>query len=149
MNKKRLKENGVWDKIWREGVELLNFACDVCRWQHEQGRTFVLEHPWSASSWREHRKLKDLMGLLGVERVRGDLCQFDLRVGAPGTAPSMKPTGFLSNSPEMLRELAKTCKKEHAHFRLEGGHNTKAAEIYPPKLVKALLRGAATDIENQ
>ena len=89
------------------------------------------------------------MGLLGVERVRGDLCQFDLRVGAPGTAPSMTPTGFPSNSPDKLGELAKTCKKEHAHFRFEGGHNTKAAEIYPPKLVEALLRGASASIEKQ
>ena len=68
LNKKRLKKTGAWDKIWCQGVQLLNFACEVCRWQHEQGRTFVLEHPWNARSWKKHNRLINIMGLVGVER---------------------------------------------------------------------------------
>ena len=68
------------------------------------GRYFLHEHPMFATSWQLSR-MKNLMAVNGVERVRGDQCQFGATAmrGPRKGGPVMKPTGFLSNSPEVLK----------------------------------------------
>ena len=49
-NFKRMPKEAV-DKIWGDGIKLLEFSMVCSRIQHEAGRYFVHGHPNSASSW--------------------------------------------------------------------------------------------------
>ena len=54
------------------------------------------------------------------------------RIGGVGSAegPGLKPTGFLTNSPHVARELRRRRPRTHAHVPLVGGRAAGAA-IYP------------------
>ena len=66
------------------------------------------------------------------------------RIGGVGSelGPVLKPTGFMTNSPEIARELARLCPRNHSHVPLVGGRAAGAA-IYPEKLCMAICRGLA------
>ena len=93
------------------------------------------------------------MKLYQVDEVillKCDQCQFGLKVDETRTVDlqegeylSRKPTGFLTNVPELARYLAKRCTGGHPHGQLIGG-KAKAAEEYTPGLVDAILRGLRT-----
>ena len=56
-----------------------------------------------------------------------------------------KPTGFATNSPCLAAALEKPCSNDsgnswHRHVPLVGG-KARAAQVYPPKLVSAILEG--------
>ena len=74
------------------------------------------------------------------------MCQFGMtsRVGGAGSelGPVLKPTGFMTNSPCIARELAQLCPRDHEHVALVGGR-AAAAAIYPEKLCIAICRGLA------
>eukprot|EP00435_Cladocopium_sp_Y103_P076216 s11_g82.t1 len=50
------------------------------------------------------------------------------------------------NSRCIARKLAKRCQGGHPHQVLEGGGRTKRAEVYPPKLCKAIIDGLKEEI---
>ena len=52
----------------------------------------------------------------------------------------MKPTKFMSNSPQMLQQLCKRCDHSHKHQHLVGGRCADAA-CYPLPLIRAILNG--------
>ena len=53
---------------WNEALVMLRFAVDLCKLQHAAGRSFVFEHPSTASSW-EDESLRELLA------VKGFCCQ--------------------------------------------------------------------------
>ena len=124
-----------------EGMVHLTFAASVYRYQLERGRYFLHEHPQSAASWAED-PIRGLLQNPSVGYVDGDQCEYGLTspTSDGGNLPARKTTGFMSNSMYMLRQLAKRCTGGHVHQQLVGGR-AKAAEIYPLKLVEAMLRG--------
>ena len=52
-----------------------------------------------------------------------------------------KPTGFMTSSRFVAEELNKYCDGSHDHVHLMSGKLTAAAQVYPPDLCKAMLRG--------
>ena len=52
----------------------------------------------------------------------------------------MKPTRFMSSSPQMLEQLDRRCDRSHVHRHLTGGRCAEAA-FYPLPLIKAILKG--------
>ena len=52
----------------------------------------------------------------------------------------MKPTRFMSSSPQMLVQLDHRCDRSHNHRHLTGGRCADAA-FYPLPLIKAILKG--------
>ena len=74
------------------------------------GRFVLHEHPWTARSW-ELDAMESLLADPRVKKVKTHMCQFGMtsRRGAKGSeeGPVKKPTGFASNSHEILQELAK------------------------------------------
>eukprot|EP00435_Cladocopium_sp_Y103_P001618 s5475_g1.t1 len=133
--------------ILGEGVEHLEFSMRVFEWQVRRGKIAIFEHPDLSRAWDEEC-VQRAATLPGVERVRGDQCQFGLRI-EPGQDLSLKPTGFLLNSKAIAKRLAKRCAGDHQHLRLEGGHRTKLAERYPPKLCQAIVQGLKDEVEAQ
>ena len=60
--------------------------------------------------------------------------------------PAKKPTKFMSNSRDILRELSMRCDGSHQHQQLEGCRAEKAAE-YPKASCGATRRGLITQLE--
>ena len=123
----------------------LDFCAKLYAMQHEAGRLFLHEHPEKATSWQEPCMI-NLKNMKDILHVVADQCQFGLTVTVKGTKRlAKKRTGFLTNSPEVAKELARQCQGGHDHQQLEGGNLTKQAQCYPPALCEAICRGAARE----
>ena len=72
------------------------------------------------------------------------MCQFGMTspiTGSDGQVGHVKkPTGFLSSSRFIAAELNRYCDGSHDHVHLVAG-KAAAAQVYPPELCKAMLRG--------
>ena len=116
--------------------------------QREEGRYFLHEHPWLATSWFLP-EVAEIMKFDDVQRVRTDMCQFGMtsRTGGVGGAlgQALKPTGFLTNSSHIATYLSQRCIRDHDHVPLVGGR-AAAAAIYPHKLCCAICKGLAAQI---
>jgi len=127
----------------------LAFCVDLALHRVSRETGFLMEQPLSASSWQEECMMK-LYQIDEVIMLKCDQCRFGLKVDGAKTVDlqageylSRKPTGFLTNVPELARYLAKRCTGGHAHGQLIGG-KAKVAEEYTPGLVDAILRGLRT-----
>ena len=126
----------------RKAVEHLKFSALFMKLQHRDGKYFLFEHPAGANSW-EVAEIQQVMNLPGTEWRRADLCQYGLTTrGEDGVSqiPAKKPTGFMSNSRFVLRELGRTCSGYHAHQPLMGGR-ARAAQEYTIDLCRAICKG--------
>lgn len=79
--------------------------CQVAKWQYDQGRIFLVEHPLPSKAWDEPCA-QELMALPGVYVVTADLCAYGLRVA---TRLNKKATQFVTNSRELAAELSLRC----------------------------------------
>ena len=123
-------------------MTLLLFVLDVYKWQARRGKYFLHEHPWTATSWRVE-EVQELLQRSGVEAVRGDSCQYGMRVtDADGQSrAARKATGWMSNAPMLLEELSARCQGLCGqHADLKNGRAAQTA-IYPPELCTAIIRG--------
>ena len=87
-----------------EGELHVRFCCELYKLQAEAGRYFLHEHPANAVSW-QLAEVRELLKANGVRRVVGDQCQYGQETR--GGEPVKKPTGWLSNSSEILEALRK------------------------------------------
>ena len=98
------------------GRRHLNFVTSLYRKQLLAGRHFHHEHPMTALSWKD-------AGIMGLARnpvvhvVVADQCQYGLRSTSPdgGDLPALKPTRFMTSSPEMAARLSRRCDRSHRH----------------------------------
>ena len=121
-------------------IKHIEFCAAIYRLQFAAGRYWVHEHPESATSW-SLKVMVQLHGLPGVIKVRADQCMFGLRTEVDGEVrPAKKPTGFLTNSWCIAKELSRRCDKSHKHFSLMESRAQAAAE-YPKQLCQAVCRG--------
>ena len=99
-NKHMYKDNAAWMAKFEANMEqakrYVRFCIKIYNYQRENGRYFLHEHPWLATSWM----LPEMMALEkqeGVEKVRTDMCQFGMqsRTGGVGSVLGhvLKPTG--------------------------------------------------------
>ena len=131
----------------KHGLNHLKFCMDVYAWQASRGKKFLHEHPWSATSWKLDFVQK-VAAMPGVEVRKGHQCPFgQTSTDATGEGLVAKPTGWMSNCSEVLDAVAVECSNKskpaaqhHRHVQLIGGR-ASAAERYPPRLIKAILRG--------
>ena len=121
-------------------------SCAFYEKQLACGRLFLHEAPHSALSW----KVKEMMALSGkdgVYRVTGPMCRWKLaQRDEEGEAYVRKETGWLTNSRKFAQLLGGVCENQtggpwHRHLHLVGGARTRAAQVYPPALVQAILEG--------
>ena len=83
----------------------------------------------------------------GVQVVTGDMCTLEMmQEDALGKAYIRKPTKFMTNSECIARHLAQRCPGNHRHIQLINGR-AKAAEVYPDKLCKAIVKGLVEQME--
>lgn len=75
-----------WGKAWMllsTGVEHLELAMELAKWQRKRGKYFMFEHPASALSWKEPcvQKVENMPGVLTAIT---DMCMFGLNVSGGG-----------------------------------------------------------------
>ena len=140
LNKPKMSKDEVAKREAAARV-LLDFACEVYRYQLDNGCHFLHEHPAGARSWAE-ASIKELMADARVGSVVGHQCRYGQRAQADDGAwlPVRKATRWMSSAPEVLGRLGHRCRGGHRHQELVGGR-AAAAAIYPPQLCKAILRG--------
>ena len=124
-----------------EGLHHVRLAAGQCKRQWKQGRYFLFEHPLTSRAWDEP-ELRELMTLEGVYVCKTDLCQYGMHVGG---GPNKKPTMWITNSKEIAKQLQRRCNGAHTHVPLMGG-KAHQAEVYPPQLCRAILRGLRREL---
>lgn len=88
----------------------------------------------------------------GVDRIVAGQCQYGQR-SAKGL-PVKKPTGLLTNSPLLLRQLSERCTGSGGYCSPGGNYATcsggtaKNAAIYPNQLCEAILRGIRAQLQH-
>ena len=86
LNKYMYRNDQLWMQKFQLGVERakrhIRFCAGVYEYQRQQGRYFLHEHPWLATSWALDC-IDKLVGCDDVRLVRTDMCQFGMvtRVG--------------------------------------------------------------------
>ena len=133
----------------------MQFVAQLYLDQILDGRYFLHEHPKHASSW-ELECMRRLRLIPGVNVVRGDQCQYGAEAphGPNKGSPVLKPTGFMSNSAEVLREMSRRCSGKGSQCsRPTGGRHTpcqgnicKDMAKYLRELCKAVLRGISAQL---
>ena len=101
--------------------------------------------------------MKQLESLPQVGIVRADQCQYgaEAQRGPQKGQPVKKPTGFISNSCELLKALSRRCAGQGNRCSRPGGggHATcsgnvcKDAAIYLRELCRAVLRGFSAQLK--
>ena len=138
----------VRKKKMDEAVHHLHTSVELYVKQHRSGRKFLHEAPWAATNWKDE-KVEALANEDGVFVVKGPMCRWQMmatdRRGLQGTGYVRKETGWMTNDAGLARVLQGVCSNEsgkgpwHRHIHLIGGIARQAA-VYPPQLVKAVLR---------
>ncbi|CAK9071951.1 Retrovirus-related Pol polyprotein from transposon RE1 (Retro element 1) (AtRE1) [Includes: Protease RE1 [Durusdinium trenchii] len=104
------------------GMEHLELAMALAKWQHRRGRYFLFEHPASASSWKE-ATVEEVESLEGVEVVSTDMCMYGMNVnGVEAEEEKEKPVLLKKNRKlKTLQEIKKfeLPAKEQAMKKLE------------------------------
>ena len=111
----------------------MRFCAAIYEHQRANGRYFLHEHLWLATSWQMD-VMTQLEGYPDVRKVQTLMCQFGMvsRTGSVGSALGSVPksTGLLTICPGIARELTTKCPRYHFHVHLVGGRAAGAA-IYP------------------
>ena len=131
-----------------EAIHHLHTSVELYVKQHRAGRKFLHEAPWAATSWKDE-KVEALAREDGVFVVKGPMCRWQMmatdRRGLQGTGYVRKETDWMTNDEGLARVLQGVCSNEsskgpwHRRIHLIGGIARQAA-VYPPQLVKAVLR---------
>ena len=110
LNESKTSDLEAMRRAKSKAVKHIEFMVSLYMEQYEAGRYFLHEHLRYATSWQE-RRMADLMAMPGVELAHGDQCQYGsvIKRGAKTGNPVKKPTGFLSNSPEVCKQLSRRC----------------------------------------
>ena len=134
------------EAAYQVGLEHMRFVTVIYWKQISRGDVFLHEQPWTSAAW-QLECISELMEEPSVEVRRGDQCVFGLVVpDAHGNRLAKKPTGWMSNCPEILGAICARCPNDsgrgpvHEHSTFVG-RDMRAAERYPPKLLKAILAG--------
>ena len=139
LNYSKMSPDEVKEKL-QEGLEHLKFAMEICEMQSRAGRYFAFEHPWGAKSWQVPAVQK-IMNLKNSRVIKTHMCQFEMMAEDPGgTGLVKKPTGIMTNSAELARELERTCSGGHRHISLINGR-ARACQVYPEMFCEATCRG--------
>ena len=134
----------------------LDFVASLYREQLEGGRYFLHEHPAGATPWQVP-SIDELTQIPGVEKVIGDQCQYgaEIQRGPRRGDPVKKPSGFLTNSPEIAKALSKRCQgRDDFCSRDKGGRHrhcegirARDAAIHPRDLCRTMLKGVSAQMK--
>ena len=101
-----------------EGVGHMQFVADLYEYQASEGRYFLHEHPWAATSWNL-QCMQKVLGMPGVVEIRVDQCAYgQMSRDERGVGLALKPTRFATNAPLLARILEKRCSNHLKHVTI-------------------------------
>ena len=114
---------------------LFEFSVLIMRIQLLAGRTFVLEHPQGATSWKHPQVQDAILRFPGTDFADFDFCMFGM-VSKIHRVPVKKPTRLMTNCKHIYNRFARVrCDGSHDHIMCcdsEGGEKrSKYAQYYP------------------
>ena len=114
-----------------EATRYMEFVAELYAIQNAGGIYYLHENPAQATSW-QLACIQRVCGLRGAQVVTMDQCMYGLQTpdGSGGMGLAKKPTKFVTQSPEIARELRRRRQGGHRHIPLLGGR-AAAAAIYP------------------
>ena len=105
-----LRKTQMADSESENGEKLLHAAVKACRMQHKMGLYFILEHPETATSWKDEQ-VQLLRGAAGVYEFVLDQCEFGLESEDElGKVPAKKPTRILTNMKMTITVMGQRCR---------------------------------------
>ena len=105
---------------------------------------FLLENPAYTDFWK-HPSVQHLQQLPGVDFQVGCMCAH--RLMDPAGRLLKKPTGWMSDLPLVLAQVAKPCQcAPGTHGQVLGG-NSQRAQVYTPELAQAVVSGLHASLE--
>ena len=97
INYSKMEVDEVESKLSAAMLQLL-FAMELCKWQAKEGRSFVFEHPATATPW-ERQAILDLLKLDNTVIVDFDFCSYGMKVEGPnGVLLVKKRIKIMTNS---------------------------------------------------
>lgn len=90
------------------GRKSLKLVVEICIWQHDHGRFFLVENPAGSLAWVWEDLLRRLLSRCLAKFVISDQCAYG-KVDLESGKPIRKPTGWLSNDEVLLNHLGKRC----------------------------------------
>lgn len=141
-----------WDYLRSTiGRKTLELVRDICKYQFQQGRFYLVENPVGSAAWIFRGILQRLLSEFGGKFAIGDQCPFG-KVDPESRKPEQKKTGWLSNSEVILNFVCKRCScPAGAHQQVIGnnsmGRRSKQAAEYPLPLCRAICRGVLKEME--
>ena len=136
---KYLKKKRIADR-------LLHFAIDIALLCVELNLSFVLEHPWSASSWKT-AKMKHLLQLAGIHLSRCDQCMTGLQ--SESGSLFRKRTGLATNNETIAKAMNINCDKNHSHEHIIGGHKSKGTQVYTENLKERIVKAYKRSVHQE
>ena len=110
LNKHLHRNDPVWlqkiDENLAKAKRHVRLCCSIYRYQIDQNRYFLHEHPAYATSWQEEC-MRGLMGEPTVETATCDQCMYGCK--SVDGSPVKKPITFLTNAPELAKRLRMRC----------------------------------------
>ena len=106
------------EETFRRGLVHPKFSTMLCCMQPERGRSFMFEHPSTATSWRIDM-VTELLKLLGLMIVDFDFCNSGMtNANALGTRLVKKRTKIIINSLKLAKGFAKS-QRNGCHRRVQ------------------------------
>ena len=134
LNRQKMGE-ARYQRAYKEAVSHIEFALDIYKLQADGGRYYLHEHPTSASSW-DLPQVRDFIMQYDAELSQMDMCTAGMEIDG---LPVLKPTTWMTNSPELAKALRSRCPRNHAHTQIKGGSRSKHAQVYRAPLCNRIV----------
>lgn len=139
LNFSKMSPNEV-KRVIDYGTTHLAFCAKLYQIQMDNRLYFSHEHPHAATSW-ENKGIKRLLEQEGVTRIKSHICAFGMESEDKlGKGFAKKPTGFMTNVPELAKRLELCCPGGHRHVIIRGG-KSRRTEVYPNELCREIIIG--------
>ncbi len=139
----------VREILWN-AMRHLTFAVEMCIEQAKNGRFFLFEHPYQATSWQTGI-MQRLLNMRGVMKFNFDFCTMGMKAkDANGEIGLVKKrTGLVTNSRHVAGLMEKAqCRGGHQHVVLQDG-KPKACERYPDAFCDSVCLGVKMELEDE
>ena len=141
-NRMQAASHDTWQKNYKIGKALADLTAEICIWQVQHGRHFVIENPATSDMW-DLPKMKELRHHSNTVEITCDQCMLGLR--DPEGHFTRKSTKFIASDIRLIQRLGKRCDHSHHHEPLAGNVNgisrCKYAQVWPRRLLELLAMG--------
>ena len=129
-----------FDRETKKAITYVEFCCASYKFQIQQCRHLLHEHPWIAGSWK-CPCVAELLRHPAVDIAQGHMCLFRMMSHIERQEGDIrlvkKPTGFMTSSKCLIDEFNKKCDGGHHHVPLMAGR-AAAAQVYPEMLSESI-----------